>query len=121
MTRAVDVAPNAQWFALTSIEGRCAVVHFDDARQQQNDFNFKCHRMVTRRAAPSALAVCQRRRQGDDVFPVNDVSFRPNGVFLTVGNDASLTIWDKVRRAAGAGAALSRRCGDRRRVRGCAR
>jgi len=81
MTRAIEVAPNGTWFGVTSIEGRCAVVHFDESVRESADFSFKCH------------------RQGDDVYPVNDISFHPNGTFLTVGNDNCLPIWDKESRS----------------------
>jgi mRNA export factor len=77
-TRALDVATNLTWFAVTSVEGRCSVVHFEtDA--SSGDFTFKCHRV-----------------RGTDIYPVNDVHFHPTtGAFATVGNDGVYNFWDK--------------------------
>lgn len=77
-SRAVDVATNLSWFAVTSVEGRCSVVHFSPS-DTQLDFTFKCHRL----------------RQ-TDVYPVNDVHFHPvTGAFATIGNDGIYNFWDK--------------------------
>lgn len=77
-TRAVDVATNLTWFAITSVEGRCSVVHFE-AGDASGDFTFKCHRV-----------------RGTEIYPVNDVHFHPiTGAFATVGNDGVYNFWDK--------------------------
>jgi mRNA export factor len=77
-SRAVDVATNQTWFAATSVEGRCSVVHFAPS-DTHLDFTFKCHRL----------------RQ-TDVYPVNDVHFHPvTGAFATIGNDGVYNFWDK--------------------------
>jgi mRNA export factor len=77
-SRAVDVATNQTWFAVTSVEGRCSVVHFAPS-DSPLDFTFKCHRL----------------RQ-TDVYPVNDVHFHPvTGAFATIGNDGIYNFWDK--------------------------
>jgi len=77
-SRAVDVAANLTWFAVASVEGRCSVVHFDQA-DSGGDFTFKCH-----------------RTRLSDVYPVNDVHFHPTtGAFATVGNDGVYNFWDK--------------------------
>jgi mRNA export factor len=91
-TRRVATFPEANGYAIGSIEGRVAIKHIDlnkapnidmNTKQMssQEDFAFRCH------------------RQGEnmsEVYPVNDIAFNPVwGTFCTAGGDGSWIIWDK--------------------------
>jgi mRNA export factor len=77
--RACGVFPDHRGFAIGSIEGRCAIMHLSE-RDRQYDFAFKCHRYP----------------KGNDVNPVNAISFHPRyGTFATAGADGVFNFWDK--------------------------
>jgi len=74
-TRCVSCFPDKQGYAVASIEGRCSIVHIEDA---QKNFAFKCH------------------RTNDEIFAVNSIDFHPKqGVFSTAGSDGTFAFWDK--------------------------
>lgn len=86
MTRAVRCMPNEEGFAIGSIEGRVAIEYFDmSSKSQQRKYGFKCHRK------PSITG------DGDDVYPVNALSFHPiYGTFASGGSDGTVCIWDGI-------------------------
>lgn len=76
-TRTVACFPNAQGYAVGSIEGRVSVQYIDE-KSQSLSFAFKCHRV------------------DNNVYPVNSISFHPTyGTFSTAGSDGSYCFWDK--------------------------
>mmetsp|Transcript_4801 Transcript_4801/g.11403 ORF Transcript_4801/g.11403 Transcript_4801/m.11403 type:complete len:560 (+) Transcript_4801:128-1807(+) len=77
--RVVKAMPEEKGCIVGSTEGRCAVEYFDKI---DSCFSFKCHRKNNGSSRKSA-------------FPVNDLSFHPNGTFASVGGDGSINFWDK--------------------------
>ncbi|EMC97473.1 hypothetical protein BAUCODRAFT_453387 [Baudoinia panamericana UAMH 10762] len=82
-TRVVSIfSPEANGYAIGSIEGRCAIQYVED-RDQSNNFSFKCHRQQT-------------SKDVSNVFAVNAISFHPqHGTFSTAGSDGTFHFWDK--------------------------
>ena len=77
-------SPEANGYAIGSIEGRCAIQYVED-KDSQNNFSFKCHR-----ATPTS------DRNTSNVFAVNAISFHPvHGTFSTAGADGTFHFWDK--------------------------
>eukprot|EP01066_Platyproteum_vivax_P000295 Platyproteum_vivax@DN10336_c0_g1_i1.p1 len=77
--RSLEIFPNGNGFALSSIEGRVAWEFFDETAGKK--YAFKCH----------------REKDGDmeKVFPVNCLSFHPvHGTFATGGSDGTVSVWD---------------------------
>ncbi|KAF9648783.1 WD40 repeat-like protein [Thelephora ganbajun] len=76
-TRTIALFPNADGYALGSIEGRVAI---------QKNYSFRCHRK-------------DQTPGGKDqtlVFSVNDIKFHPvHGTLATCGSDGTVSIWDK--------------------------
>ncbi|EIM91015.1 WD40 repeat-like protein [Stereum hirsutum FP-91666 SS1] len=84
-TRVVSCFPQANGFAVGSVEGRVAIQYTDDS-QSANNFSFKCHR---RDSAPNS-------KDQSLVFAVNDIGFHPvHGTFSTCGSDGTINFWDK--------------------------
>ncbi|ANB14461.1 RNA export factor GLE2 [Sugiyamaella lignohabitans] len=84
-TRVVACYPSGNGYAVTSIEGRCAIQYVDDAEQAKLGFSFKCHRD---QATPP--------RNDNLIYSVNGVSFHPvYGTFCTAGSDGTVHFWDK--------------------------
>ncbi|GBE88270.1 Poly(A)+ RNA export protein [Sparassis crispa] len=84
-TRVVSCFPQANGFAVGSVEGRVAIQYVDD-KDSSNNFSFKCHRRD------------QSATQKDQslVYAVNDISFHPiHGTFSTCGSDGTINYWDK--------------------------
>lgn len=76
-TRTISCFPNAQGFAIGSIEGRVGVHNLEDKTGSLN-FAFKCHRVDA------------------NVYSVNSISFHPGyGTFSTAGSDGTFSFWDK--------------------------
>lgn len=84
-TRTIAVFPNADGFALGSIEGRVAIQNIEDKDQSKN-YSFRCHRKDQTPGAKDQTLV----------FSVNDIKFHPvHGTFATSGSDGTVSIWDK--------------------------
>ena len=97
-SRAVRIFADNQLFAVSSIEGRCAIkpleARFDAATQPGDNkplaFNFRCH-----------------RTSGDfnpiHIYPVNAIDVHPvpdySAVFATGGSDGNVSIWQRKERA----------------------
>lgn len=76
-TRCVSCFPDKTGYLVSSIEGRVAVQHVDDAMKDRN-FTFKCH------------------RDQQDIYSVNAMAFHPQfGTFATAGSDGTFNYWDK--------------------------
>ncbi|KJE93107.1 hypothetical protein CAOG_03945 [Capsaspora owczarzaki ATCC 30864] len=87
-TRCVAVFPQANGYAIGSIEGRVAVNYPEFAADDKRNFSFKCHRLNEGR-----LNDGQTR---DDVYAVNSIVFHPTyGTFATTGSDGCFFFWDK--------------------------
>lgn len=77
-TRSLSCFTDRSGYAAGSIEGRCSIVHLDDAAQT---FTFRCHRTI------------------EEYCAVNSLDFHPTqGTFATVGGDGIYTFWDKMNR-----------------------
>jgi len=74
--RSIKIFPDARGYALSSIEGRVSIQHFNKVEHSKN-FTFKCH------------------RENTNVYAVNGMAFHPGGAFATVGSDGSFNFWDK--------------------------
>lgn len=84
-TRAVSCMPDGTGYAISSIEGRCAIHYVDDAKQSSAGFSFRCHR-----------APVTSPKVGDNIFAVDAISFNPTyGTFSTAGSDGTVHFWDK--------------------------
>lgn len=62
-SRWIEVAPDATWYAVTSIEGRWGIKNIDMKNMREktvDDFNFKCHR---------------KSDSSNNVYPVHMASF----------------------------------------------
>jgi len=91
-TRRIATFPEADGYAIGSIEGRVAIKYIDLNKQPEinsetktmnhkDDFAFRCHR------SGEGLS---------EVYPVNDIAFNHSyGTFCTGGGDGSWIIWDK--------------------------
>lgn len=76
-SRCISCFPDAQGFAVGSIEGRVGIHYLNKVPGKEN-FAFKCH------------------RQEANVFSVNAIAFHaPYGTFATVGSDGAVNFWDK--------------------------
>ena len=93
MTRAVKIFHDRKFFAVTSLEGRCAVKTIDVSGDTQLDptnssrqltFAFRCHRDET------------------SIYPVNFIDTHPapafQSVFATGGSDGSVAFWQRQER-----------------------
>ncbi|KAF8822191.1 mRna export protein [Cardiosporidium cionae] len=84
-TRSLSLFPtnsSAPGVAVGSIEGRCAIMHFDENMSKSQNFCFKCHRVEERGVS--------------SIYSVNCISFhskRPT--FATGGSDGKIILWDK--------------------------
>ncbi|KAK3673805.1 RNA export factor gle2 [Recurvomyces mirabilis] len=77
-------SPEANGYAIGSIEGRCAIQYVED-KDQNGNFSFKCHRQTS-----------TTDRNLSNVFSVNAISFHPvHGTFSTAGSDGTFHFWDK--------------------------
>lgn len=77
-------SPEANGYAIGSIEGRCAIQYVED-KDQNNNFSFKCHRQTS-----------TSDRNLSNVYSVNAISFHPtHGTFSTAGSDGTFHFWDK--------------------------
>uniref|UniRef100_A0A7S0YJK6 mRNA export factor n=1 Tax=Polytomella parva TaxID=51329 RepID=A0A7S0YJK6_9CHLO len=75
--RVVKIFPDKKGFIAASIEGRVAVVYFNETPTAKN-FTFKCH------------------RDNNEAFSVNSLEFFPQtGTFLSAGSDGVINFWDK--------------------------
>ncbi|KZT01555.1 Poly(A)+ RNA export protein [Laetiporus sulphureus 93-53] len=84
-TRVVSCFPQANGFAVGSVEGRVAIQYVDE-KDVSNNFSFKCHRRDASAAAKDQSLV----------YAVNDISFHPvHGTFSTCGSDGTINYWDK--------------------------
>lgn len=77
--------PNGQGYCLGSLEGRVAVEFLPtpsapEAPMRHKAYTFKCHRSVV-----------EGRTM---VYPVNFLTFHPNGTFVTGGCDGGVNVWD---------------------------
>lgn len=91
-TRVVKAFHSKKFFAVGSIEGRCAIRAVDEAMDNELDaerkpkwaFAFRCH------------------RDGNSIFAVNAIDAHPNaeyhGVFATAGSDGVYAYWHKDKR-----------------------
>jgi len=84
-TRTVSIfSPEANGFAIGSIEGRCAIQYVED-KDSSNNFSFKCHRQNS-----------TTDRNVSNVHAVNSITFHPvHGTFSTAGSDGTFHFWDK--------------------------
>ena len=76
-TRCLKCFPDGRGYALSSVEGRVAVEHFEEQDASKHNFAFKCHR--------------------DDkfIYPVNALAFHPTfNTFATGGDDGNVFLWD---------------------------
>jgi len=78
--------PNARpGFAAGSIEGRVCIMYFAEHPSSLkpgqsppgSNYSFRCH------------------REGNEAYPVHDISFHPMGTFATVGGNGGICFWDK--------------------------
>ncbi|KAK4958396.1 RNA export factor gle2 [Elasticomyces elasticus] len=77
-------SPEANGYAIGSIEGRCAIQYVEE-KDQANNFSFKCHRQNS-----------TTERNTSNVYAVNAISFHPvHGTFSTAGADGTFHFWDK--------------------------
>ena len=77
-------SPEANGYAIGSIEGRCAIQYVED-KDASNNFSFKCHRQTP-----------PNDRNVSNVYAVNAISFHPvHGTFSTAGADGTFHFWDK--------------------------
>jgi mRNA export factor len=81
-TRCIANWPNKQGFSIGSIEGRLANHTFSDVASEKK-FTFKCHRTFIGNS-----------KTDQNVYPVNAITFHPQGQFATVGGDGTVSIWD---------------------------
>ncbi|CAN3356173.1 mRNA export factor Gle2p [Diutina catenulata] len=90
-TRVITCYPQADGFAIGSIEGRCAIQYIDDAVHSERGFSFKCHRQSKSGTLRTPLKVSD-----STAYPVNAISFHPGyGTFSTAGSDGTFAFWDK--------------------------
>jgi len=77
-TRSITLFPDCKGFGIGSIEGRVAIINFDQ-NQSANDFSFKCH------------------REGEVIYPIHTIDFHPTlgNIFATGGGDGTLKFWDR--------------------------
>ncbi|KAJ2722380.1 mitotic spindle checkpoint protein Bub3 [Coemansia sp. Benny D115] len=79
-TRCVELMPDGQGFACSSVEGRVAVEYLDGV--PKSNYAFKCHRQTTEDGV-------------DLVYPVNAIAFHPvHHTFVTGGSDGVVSLWD---------------------------
>jgi mRNA export factor len=80
--RCVDVFIDCAGYSVGSVEGRIAVIFFNDNPSNKKSFAFKCHR--------------GNPKQGDmRVFPVNNIKSTRFGTFASCGSDGVYNFWDK--------------------------
>ena len=93
-TRIIKCFPQADGFAIGSLEGRCAIQYIDEAKQKELGFVFKCQRKVTN--PPGTLGLRTNSNSESDIYAVNAVQFHPiYGTFSTAGSDGTFSFWDK--------------------------
>jgi len=92
--RSLSCFPDGSGFAAGSIEGRVSInvaseFQLPASTTAKQSFAFKCHRI--------ALESDQRKRSDimERAYPINDISWHPNGTFLTAGGDGKIVFWDK--------------------------
>ena len=84
--RSICLQPSRLGYAVTSIEGRCCMVYFDDSNPKNKRFTFKCHRVDDHGTIK--------------VFPVNCTDFAPtqSTCLATGGSDGLISLWEVERR-----------------------
>ncbi|KAG7666075.1 GLE2 [[Candida] subhashii] len=93
-TRTICCYPQANGFAIGSIEGRCAIQYITENEQKKFGFSFKCHR---KGGTTSASTVVRSSANSESqAYPVNSIAFHPiYGTFSTAGSDGTFCFWDK--------------------------
>jgi len=93
--RGLDVFPNAEGFAVGSVEGRIQVRYLDKSVQESKGFSFKCHRQeIPNRSSYTSIG------KDTHVYSVNVVRFHQQfGTLASGGTDGEVNIWDKDGRA----------------------
>lgn len=97
-TRVVSCYPQANGFAIGSIEGRCAIQYITENEQKKFGFSFKCHRKQGGGSSTSTggLRTTSSSSNESQAFSVNAISFHPiYGTFSTAGSDGTFCFWDK--------------------------
>ncbi|EGW30488.1 nucleoporin GLE2 [Spathaspora passalidarum NRRL Y-27907] len=95
-TRTVCCYPQANGFAIGSIEGRCAIQYINDNEQKKFGFSFKCHRKSGSSSTTSTTTRTTTSSSESQAYSVNAISFHPvYGTFSTAGSDGTFCFWDK--------------------------
>lgn len=105
-TRCVSCYPQANGFAVGSIEGRCAIQYITENEQKKFGFSFKCHRKsggnttgttnTTGGAGAGLRTTSSSNANESHAYSVNAISFHPiYGTFSTAGSDGTFCFWDK--------------------------
>ncbi|CAI5760532.1 unnamed protein product [Candida verbasci] len=99
-TRVISCYPQANGFAIGSIEGRCAIQYISDNEQKKFGFSFKCHRkqgnLSNTTTAKPVTATTSTSSNESNAYAVNCISFHPiYGTFSTAGSDGTFCFWDK--------------------------
>ncbi|WLF80064.1 RNA export factor gle2 [Lodderomyces elongisporus] len=94
-TRTIACYPQANGFAVGSIEGRCAIQYINDSEQKKFGFSFKCHRKSGSSTSTTGVRTTSSTSESQ-AYPVNAISFHPiYGTFSTAGSDGTFCFWDK--------------------------
>lgn len=92
--------PKNHGFTVASVEGRCAVVYFDENEHKKSGFTFKCHRQNSRTFNPlnlnnSTLGAIPTGYKGAFSYAVNSVLIHPvYGTLATSGSDGVTSFWN---------------------------
>ncbi|RLV96592.1 Nucleoporin GLE2 [Spathaspora sp. JA1] len=93
-TRTVSCYPQANGFAIGSIEGRCAIQYINEPEQKKFGFSFKCHRKSGTTSTTTTRTTSSSSES--QAYSVNAISFHPvYGTFSTGGSDGTFCFWDK--------------------------
>lgn len=71
-------------YLLGSTEGRVEIQDLEFPHDKKKTFAFKCHRVQSKTGQSRSL-----------VYPVNALTWHPNGIFATAGSDGAFSFWDK--------------------------
>ena len=94
-TRTVACYPQANGYAVGSIEGRCAIQYIDESEQSKFGFSFKCHRKTVNNAS-TTTSLRSSALSENHAYAINSISFHPiYGTFSTAGSDGTFCFWDK--------------------------
>lgn len=102
--KALKCFPKNNGFSLTSVEGRCSVVYFDENEHKKNGFTFKCHRQNARTFNPlnlnnSSLGPIPSGYKASFAYSVNSVLIHPvYGTLATSGSDGVTSFWNAEQR-----------------------